>query len=272
MISLRTVILARSSMLARCAAPVAGRAIHVATLHHVNRPSRGFRSSAIAQQQKPVENGAPTQPSLFPVGSFKSAPLVTVYEGPLARTVRVMKLFSISSLAATYAMAPLVFYVDVSDLISDSVKAIMIGTAMVFSTASTSLIHWCLKSYVTRIHVRALPAAEAARAHETVTDVPVEDAPAVGAVRAALKNKEPIVFETLAISGRPKYTVARDIDAVHPHQVIFGTWRADEVLDARTGKPVGKAPVKLFVHAQAAVDGALGDPALEVADAVGGAH
>ncbi|KNE69012.1 hypothetical protein AMAG_13886 [Allomyces macrogynus ATCC 38327] len=268
MICLRNGLLARTSMLARCAAPVASRAVPMAILH----PSRGFRTSTFYQQQKPVESHRPAQPSLFPVGSTKSAPLVTVYEGPLARTVRVMKLFSISSLAATYAMAPLVFYVDVSDLISDSVKAIMIGTAMVFSTASTSLIHWCLKSYVTRIHVRALPAAEAARAHETVTDVPVEDAPAVGAVRAALKNREPIVFETLAISGRPKYTVARDIDAVHPHQVIFGTWRADEVLDARTGKLAGKAPVKLFVHAQAAVDGALGDAALEVADAVGGAN
>jgi hypothetical protein len=56
--------------------------------------------------------------------------LVVVYDGPLSKSVRLMKLFSISSLAATWCMSPMVFYIDVSNLISDSAKAILIGTGM----------------------------------------------------------------------------------------------------------------------------------------------
>ncbi|ORZ31801.1 hypothetical protein BCR44DRAFT_129329 [Catenaria anguillulae PL171] len=214
-------------------------------------------SSGQEQQQQPL-------PKLYPIPP--SSQLVQVYEGPLARTVRLMKLFSISSLGATLAMAPLVFYIDVSDVISDSVKTLMMGTAIGFSAVSTSLIHWCLSSYITRIYALPVPASVLPPSTSpTETRDPAIDA--ADWTTASGDPRHPLAFESLTITGQRKLTIA-PLDQVKPKHVIFGSWHAYQVVDARTGKVLSGKQKKMFVHADAARQGVLGEPARVIAEAV----
>ncbi|ORY87064.1 hypothetical protein BCR37DRAFT_390777 [Protomyces lactucae-debilis] len=73
------------------------------------------------------------------------------YTAPLAKTVRNIKLFSLSSLTLSTLISP-VFFVIESDL-DVSVRAAMVGVAILTSGVSTAVVAWVLKPYVVAARV-----------------------------------------------------------------------------------------------------------------------
>ncbi|KAL7751552.1 hypothetical protein RI367_003016 [Sorochytrium milnesiophthora] len=164
-----------------------------------------------------------------------------IYEAPLARSVRLMKLFSVSSLGATVGLAPLVFTIDVSDMISDAVKAVMMGTAITFSLSSTALIHWCLKSYVTKMSVPASLSS--------------------GTAEADIIQDTPLRLETLSVIGKPAYTIVPTLQALRAQHGPFVSWRL------RDDYPhMGLR--RFFLHVDGLRNGTFGEEAAQVADIV----
>lgn len=70
-----------------------------------------------------------------------------VYHGPLSKSFRNLKLFSLSSVGLTVGLTPILFIVESGLPMSAriSLAAIALGT----SGLSTALISWCAKPYVT---------------------------------------------------------------------------------------------------------------------------
>ncbi|KAI8384619.1 uncharacterized protein BYT42DRAFT_484701, partial [Radiomyces spectabilis] len=74
---------------------------------------------------------------------------VVIYDGPLAKVARRLKLFSITSLGLGCGISPFVFAIDVP--VPFVAKAALVGAAVVTSAASTGLIQWVMSPYVTKI-------------------------------------------------------------------------------------------------------------------------
>jgi hypothetical protein len=104
--------------------------------------------------------------------SVEQTNLRTIYEGPLTKTAKYLKVFSISSLVLTCSVAPLIFFIDAG--LSTVVRTILFGAGNIYayyhvllilylfsnwtlalgtSGVSTALIHWCIFPYVTKIQV-----------------------------------------------------------------------------------------------------------------------
>lgn len=91
------------------------------------------------------------------------APFDDIYTGPLARPVRSVKLFSVTSLGLTIVGSPLLA-VLVSDKMPLIAGAVIAASAVAVSCSTTGLLAWFAKPYVTRLSVsrsdRALLRAE----------------------------------------------------------------------------------------------------------------
>ncbi|KAJ1976042.1 hypothetical protein H4R34_004120 [Dimargaris verticillata] len=75
----------------------------------------------------------------------------TIYHGPLAKTGKYLKRFSVTSLVGTCVLAPLILIVD-SGLAMD-VRVALATTAAATSGLSTGLVFWALKPYVLSLAV-----------------------------------------------------------------------------------------------------------------------
>ncbi|KAI9296827.1 hypothetical protein K502DRAFT_337120 [Neoconidiobolus thromboides FSU 785] len=82
---------------------------------------------------------------------FKDEKYELIYVGPLSKTAKYLKLFSISSLILTFSLSPLIFVIDGG--LSPMVRSILFGGAILTSGLSTALIHWCIHPYLTRAWV-----------------------------------------------------------------------------------------------------------------------
>ena len=90
-----------------------------------------------------------------------------VYHGPLAKSFRNLKIFSLSSVGLTLGLTPILFIVE-SGLPMPariSLAAIAIGT----SGLSTALISWCAKPYVTTMRRFRLETSGSAELLEMTT-------------------------------------------------------------------------------------------------------
>ncbi|KAK7057594.1 hypothetical protein R3P38DRAFT_3304062 [Favolaschia claudopus] len=93
--------------------------------------------------------------------SNTSSPHVTitpdqiVYRGPLTPTFKRIKAFSIGSLSLCITMAPVIFAVESN--LPWSARAFLVGTAVGTSSASTLVIAWASRSYVTAMRVKTSP-------------------------------------------------------------------------------------------------------------------
>lgn len=72
-----------------------------------------------------------------------------VYQGPLTSTFRRLKIFSLSSLTLSAALAPFIFVIEASG-IPLSARFALAGVALTTSGVSTALIAWCGSPYVTK--------------------------------------------------------------------------------------------------------------------------
>lgn len=69
------------------------------------------------------------------------------YTGPLAKTFRSLKLFSLSSLGLITALSPVLFVIE-APAFPMSARVAMAGTAILTSAGSTGLVGWCGAPYV----------------------------------------------------------------------------------------------------------------------------
>lgn len=74
-----------------------------------------------------------------------------VYNGPLSRTFRSLKIFSMSSLGLAVSLTPFMFIIETS--LPFVAKVVLASTAVVTSTVSTALVAWCGKPYVSTIRL-----------------------------------------------------------------------------------------------------------------------
>lgn len=77
-----------------------------------------------------------------------SSPSV-IYVGPLTRTFRRLKIFSLSSLALASSLSPFIFIVESS--LPSTARAALATTALATSGVSTALVAWCGRPYVTTL-------------------------------------------------------------------------------------------------------------------------
>ncbi|KAJ1658894.1 hypothetical protein IWQ61_001944 [Dispira simplex] len=74
-----------------------------------------------------------------------------IYEGPLDKTAKYLKRFSIASLSATVLLAPLIMTLDSG--LGMEIRTVLAGSALATSGVSTGLIHWALYPYITKLSV-----------------------------------------------------------------------------------------------------------------------
>jgi hypothetical protein len=72
-----------------------------------------------------------------------------IYVGPLTRTFRRLKIFSLSSLALASSLSPFIFIVESS--LPSTARAALATTALATSGVSTALVAWCGRPYVTTL-------------------------------------------------------------------------------------------------------------------------
>jgi hypothetical protein len=81
-----------------------------------------------------------------------------IYVGPLTQTFRRLKIFSLSSLALATSLSPLIFVVE--SCLPSTARAALATTALATSGASTALVSWCGRPYVTTLRSLSLPTAK----------------------------------------------------------------------------------------------------------------
>ncbi|KAJ7169111.1 hypothetical protein C8R43DRAFT_982294 [Mycena crocata] len=90
-----------------------------------------------------------------------------LYRGPLTRTFKRLKLFSLSSLTLCLTMAPLMFAVETN--LPWTARGLLAATAVGTSGISTALIWWAGRSYVTALRLTKVPANDAIEQLEITT-------------------------------------------------------------------------------------------------------
>lgn len=150
------------------------------------------------------------------------------YTGPLARTFRNLKLFSLSSLGLITGLSPVIFVIDAPG-IPMSARCAMVGTALAMSGASTGLIAWSGAPYVSSMRRLApLPAPTAsARAVKTV------EAPnGTSASISANVHPDAVEMATKTLFLRDMYTQVYDPAILGPTNRLFATWELQPYIRA----------------------------------------
>jgi len=100
-----------------------------------------------------------------------------IYVGPLTRTFRRLKIFSLSSLALASALSPFIFIVESS--LPFTARAALATAALGTSGVSTALVAWCGRPYVTTLRRLATTttttASESAAAFPSPTSGPPQE-------------------------------------------------------------------------------------------------
>ena len=99
--------------------------------------SKSFQTSCKALQVKPT-----TMP-------LKDEDFRLVYEGPLSKKIKYLKLFSFTT-AAVSLSAPAIIFLG-SSAVTPLVKGILASTVVVMGVTTTSLLHWLTRVYVHRM-------------------------------------------------------------------------------------------------------------------------
>ncbi|KAI8844710.1 hypothetical protein BJ741DRAFT_704099 [Chytriomyces cf. hyalinus JEL632] len=119
-----------------------------------NRSTPLLRTAAVTLQA--TQTRPTTIPHLYSPSRRLSAASkdsgVEIYTGAIGKAIQALKRVSVVSLVLTWSTTPLFWYTAMTNGGGASVAAIsvMVG-ALIVSSLSTSLIHWCCKPYVTSI-------------------------------------------------------------------------------------------------------------------------
>ncbi|TFK74633.1 hypothetical protein BDN72DRAFT_833150 [Pluteus cervinus] len=105
---------------------------------------RNLSTSRSTHADAATPNTQPPPPSPTPPSTEAQ-----IYHGPLGPTFRRLKIFSLSSLALSTSLAPFMFIIESS--LPASARFALAGIAIGTSGASTGLVSWCGKPYVTSL-------------------------------------------------------------------------------------------------------------------------
>ncbi|KAI0042570.1 hypothetical protein FA95DRAFT_1564219 [Auriscalpium vulgare] len=111
--------------------------------------------STAASASPPFDTSASTAPSTSQSTPDSTTDTNVLYSGPLTKTFRHLKLFSLTSLGLSCTLTPFLFVIPSG--LPFSARAALAITALGTSGISTALVAWCGRPYVTAI--RRLPAA-----------------------------------------------------------------------------------------------------------------
>ncbi|KAI9227511.1 MAG: hypothetical protein DHS80DRAFT_1999, partial [Piptocephalis tieghemiana] len=148
-----------------------------------------------------------------------------IYMGPLAKTARYLKVFSVSSLSLTIGALPLIFLVDAE--LSMAFRMALAGGALFTSASSTFLIYYAMHPYVLRI---SLPEVSPPKASEKADDYQA----------VPLTPDTQLAITTLTFWAKPMVTYL-PIKALRPSSRVFTSWKASGPQLGQSGKP-------LFIH------------------------
>ena len=172
------------------------------SLNHVQQAVLFTRH--FSRSPKRRTDGRPSTSESHESASSPVSPTI-VYNGPLARTFRSLKIFSLSSLGLATALTPFMFIIDTS--LPFVARCALAATAMGTSGVSTGLVGWCGQPYVATI--RVLP--------ELTKDGTVEPTSTGG-----------IQLETLTLTLRPRYTNVYDSTFLTETKRPFAKWELAE--------------------------------------------
>ncbi|KAF9268552.1 hypothetical protein L218DRAFT_954005 [Marasmius fiardii PR-910] len=106
--------------------------------------SSSFSSAEPTIQSIPTTNSASTSHTTGYVKANEN-----VYRGPLTATFRRLKIFSLSSFALSFSLAPLIFVIDSS--LPTFARLALAFTAVSTSGVSTALVAWVARPYVSAL-------------------------------------------------------------------------------------------------------------------------
>ncbi|KAF9114848.1 hypothetical protein BGX27_009596 [Mortierella sp. AM989] len=154
---------------------------------------------------------APSSSEPAPPSPHHTESQISIYEGPFSQTAKRLKLFSVSSLAATIALCPFIFILDAG--ISNGMRGGLAIAAVATSGSSTALVQWCLGSYVRKITIsnNALSTTNANQPETTTAAITVT-------------RSTPVSFETLSFLGGKRITTVKVSD-LEPSSAPFSTIR-----------------------------------------------
>lgn len=116
----------------------------------LGQSARHFQTSAASRAQEPATSTPnATSPESEPAASDE-------YVGPLGQTFRRVKIFSISSLAMSLTMTPLIFMLETSSAVPFVGRIALAGTVIVTSGVSTAMVAWCGRPYVNKLRYFSL--------------------------------------------------------------------------------------------------------------------
>ncbi|KAF9571180.1 hypothetical protein EC968_000868 [Mortierella alpina] len=204
-------------------------------------------TSTEVRASKPVSPPHATAAQPAPPSPHHEESQLAIYEGPFSQTAKRLKLFSVSSLAATVALCPFIFILDAG--ISNGMRGGLAVAAVATSGSSTALVQWCLGSYVRKITIPR-PLTTTSASSGTAADAS-SDLSAVTITRST-----PVSFETLSFLGGRRITTVKVSD-LEPSSAPFSTIRIREgqasvVRDGR-GRILSsdnKLKKRLYLHAE----------------------
>ncbi|KAF8952729.1 hypothetical protein BGZ46_003386 [Entomortierella lignicola] len=138
---------------------------------------------------------------------------ISIYEGPFSQTAKRLKLFSVSSLAATIALCPFIFILDAG--ISNGMRGGLAVAAVATSGSSTALVQWCLGSYVRKITIPN---------NTLSTKSTTSDQSGSASSDFTVTRSTPVSFETLSFLGGKRITTVKVSD-LEPSSAPFSTIR-----------------------------------------------
>ncbi|KAF9172335.1 hypothetical protein BGX21_008442 [Mortierella sp. AD011] len=169
------------------------------------------RAKHMATPPPPPSSSEPAPPSPHHTESQ-----ISIYDGPFSQTARRLKLFSVSSLAATIALCPFIFILDAG--LSTGMRGGLAFAAVATSGSSTALVQWCLGPYVRKITIPN-NTLSAANTPSTDSSQPESTNPEITVTRST-----PVSFETLSFLGRKRITTVKVSD-LEPSSAPFSTIR-----------------------------------------------
>ncbi|KAF9359652.1 hypothetical protein BGX26_011806 [Mortierella sp. AD094] len=169
------------------------------------------RTKHTATPPPPPSSSEPAPPSPHHTESQ-----ISIYEGPFSQTAKRLKLFSVSSLAATIALCPFIFILDAG--ISNGMRGGVAIAAIATSGSSTALVQWCLGPYVRKITIpnntlsaTGTPSTNSSQSEPTAAAITVT-------------RSTPVSFETLSFLGGKRITTVKVSD-LEPSSAPFSTIR-----------------------------------------------
>ena len=188
--------------------------------------STGSVPSFSRTERRCVRNGCSGSPTIQMTRCFSSQPFSTstspspstsytsIYTGPLTRTFRNLKLFSLSSLAMATSLTPFMFIIESS--LPFGARCALAATAVTTSGISTMLVGWAGSPYVVGIE----------------------------GVKESADGKEKEEFDAVRIETRslllqPVYTTVYDPAFLGDTRRPLAKWELVERLDAPQSEPEG---------------------------------